>query len=179
MNRLWFLGLMGALIIKTTVSIVIGLLFQSVPAQFRTTTLPIGEYAAITLLLFFCLQSIREAWKLPPTVAKTDHRGVQKSKEPAEEMSVKLSPIEVLGESFSLVFFAEWGDRSMLATMALGAAPSPLGVASVAISGHLLATFISVLGGSFLSRYISEKLSGYICGALFLVFTVPTFFGVF
>ncbi|XP_075491003.1 uncharacterized protein LOC142529364 isoform X9 [Primulina tabacum] len=96
---------MGALTIKTIVSIVIGRLFQSVPAQFRTSTLPIGEYAAVTLLLFFGLQSIREAWKLPPTVAKTDHRGIQKSKEPAEEMSVKLSPIEVLGESFSLVFF--------------------------------------------------------------------------
>ncbi|XP_073269142.1 protein PAM71-homolog, chloroplastic-like [Primulina huaijiensis] len=79
-------------------------------------------------------------------------------------MSVKLSPIEVLGESFILVFFAEWGDRSMLATMALGAAQSPLGVASGAISGHLLATFIAVLGGSFISHYISEKLSGYICG---------------
>ncbi|XP_075490999.1 uncharacterized protein LOC142529364 isoform X7 [Primulina tabacum] len=99
------LGSMGALTIKTIVSIVIGRLFQSVPAQFRTSTLPIGEYAAVTLLLFFGLQSIREAWKLPPTVAKTDHRGIQKSKEPAEEMSVKLSPIEVLGESFSLVFF--------------------------------------------------------------------------
>lgn len=172
------LGSMGALTIKTIVSIAMGRIFQSVPAQFRTT-LPIGEYAAVTLLLFFGLQSIREAWKLPPTTAKTDHRGSQKSKEPVEEMPVKLSPIEVLGESFSLVFFAEWGDRSMLATMALGAAQSPLGVASGAIAGHLLATFIAVLGGSFLSHYISEKLSGYICGALFLVFAVATFFGVF
>ncbi|KZV35489.1 hypothetical protein F511_35870 [Dorcoceras hygrometricum] len=172
------LGSMGALTIKTIVSIAIGRIFQSVPAQFRTT-LPIGEYAAVTLLLFFGLQSIRDAWKLPPTVAKMDHRGSQRSKEPAEEMSVKLSPIEVLGESFSLVFFSEWGDRSMLATMALGAAQSPLGVASGAIAGHLLATFIAVLGGSFLSHYISEKLSGYICGSLFLVFAIATFFGVF
>lgn len=52
-----------------------------------STALPIGEYAAVTLLLFFGLQSIREAWKLPPIVAKNDHRGSQKSKEPAEEVT--------------------------------------------------------------------------------------------
>ena len=32
--------------------------------------LPIGEYAAIALLVFFGLKSIKDAWDLPPTVAK-------------------------------------------------------------------------------------------------------------
>ncbi|KAL0342284.1 UNVERIFIED_CONTAM: protein PAM71-, chloroplastic [Sesamum calycinum] len=67
----------------------------------------------------------------------------------------------------------------MLATIALGAAQSPWGVASGAIVGHLLATSIAILGGAFLSKYISEKLVGYIGGALFLVFAIATFFGVF
>lgn len=30
-----------------------------------TTALPIGEYAAVTLLLFFGLKSIKDAWDLP------------------------------------------------------------------------------------------------------------------
>ncbi|XP_011073163.1 protein PAM71-homolog, chloroplastic [Sesamum indicum] len=180
------LGSMGALSLMTILSVVIGLIFHSVPSQFQTT-LPIGEYAAVTLLMFFGLKSIKDAWDLPSTAAKTGEQGNQESDEfvEAEELvkekvSKRLSnPLEVLWKSFSLVFFAEWGDRSMLATIALGAAQSPWGVASGAIVGHLLATSIAILGGAFLSKYISEKLVGYIGGALFLVFAIATFFGVF
>ncbi|PHT66108.1 hypothetical protein T459_30533 [Capsicum annuum] len=52
----------------------------------------------------------------------------------------------------------EWGDRSMLATIALGTAQFPWGVASGAIAGHLVATSLSILGGAFVANYISEKL---------------------
>ncbi|KAI3455123.1 hypothetical protein Pfo_011786 [Paulownia fortunei] len=180
------LGSMGALSLMSILSVIIGLIFHSVPSQFQTT-LPIGEYAAVTLLMFFGLKSIKDAWDLPSAVAKTGDRGNQESDEfvEAEELlkekvSKQLSnPLEVLWKSFSLVFFAEWGDRSMLATIALGAAQSPWGVASGAIVGHLLATSIAVLGGAFLANHISEKLVGYIGGALFLLFAITTFFGVF
>lgn len=33
--------------------------------------MPIGEYAAVTLLLFFGLKSIKDAWVLPSNVAKS------------------------------------------------------------------------------------------------------------
>eukprot|EP00268_Persea_americana_P051807 TRINITY_DN574_c3_g1_i2.p2 TRINITY_DN574_c3_g1~~TRINITY_DN574_c3_g1_i2.p2 ORF type:complete len:105 (-),score=16.76 TRINITY_DN574_c3_g1_i2:723-1037(-) len=75
--------------------------------------------------------------------------------------------------------FQEWGDRSMLATIALGAAQSPWGVASGAIAGHLVATTVAILGGSFLANYISEKLVGYLGGVLFLLFALATLLGVF
>ncbi|KAE8677684.1 GDT1-like protein 2 [Hibiscus syriacus] len=180
------LGSMGALSLMTVLSVIIGRIFQSVPAQFQTT-LPIGEYAAIALLVFFGLKSIKDAWNLPPAVAK---KGAERGPEldefaEAEELvkeqaSKKLTnPLEILWKSFSLVFFAEWGDRSMLATIALGAAQSPWGVASGAIAGHLLATSIAIVGGALLANYISEKLVGYLGGVLFLVFAVATFFGVF
>jgi len=96
------------------------------------------------------------------------------------QVSKKLtSPLEVLWKSFSLVFLAEWGDRSMLATIALGAAQSPLGVASGAIAGHLIATALAILGGGFLANYLSEKLVGLLGGVLFLLFAAATLFGVF
>ncbi|OMO99313.1 hypothetical protein CCACVL1_03860 [Corchorus capsularis] len=159
------LGSMGALSLMTIFSVIIGRIFQSVPAQFQTT-LPLGEYAAIALLVFFGLKSIKDAWDLPPAVAKEGgERGPELDEfAEAEELvkeqaSKRLSnPLEIVWKSFSLVFFAEWGDRSMLATIALGAAQSPWGVASGAIAGHLLATSIAIVGGAFLANYISEKL---------------------
>lgn len=38
------------------------------------TALPIGEYAAVTLLIFFGLKSIKDAWDLP-TVVKNGEKG--------------------------------------------------------------------------------------------------------
>ncbi|XP_057431438.1 protein PAM71-homolog, chloroplastic [Lotus japonicus] len=180
------LGSIGALTLMSILSVVIGRIFQSVPAQFQTT-LPIGEYAAVTLLLFFGLKSIKDAWDLPSDVVKKGDNSSPELDELAEaeelvkeKASTRLSnPLEIIWKSFSLVFFAEWGDRSMLATIALAAAQSPWGVASGAIAGHLLATTIAILGGAFLANYISEKLVGYLGGGLFLIFAVATFFGVF
>ncbi|KAJ4722880.1 GDT1-like protein 2, chloroplastic [Melia azedarach] len=180
------LGSMAALALMTVLSVIIGIVFQSVPSQFQTT-LPIGEYAAVTLLMFFGLKSIKDAWDLPSNAVKSGEKSGPELDELAEaeelvkeKVSKRLSnPLEIIWKSFSLVFFAEWGDRSMLATIALGATQSPWGVASGAIVGHLLATSIAVLGGAFLANYISEKLVGYIGGVLFLVFAVATFFGVF
>ncbi|XP_057547132.1 protein PAM71-homolog, chloroplastic isoform X2 [Amaranthus tricolor] len=179
------LGSMGALGLMTILSVIIGRIFQSVPAQFQTT-LPIGEYAAVTLLLFFGLKAIKDAWDLPSDDKdeSTDGSELGEFTEAEELVKEKVSkrlssPLEILWKSFSLVFFAEWGDRSMLATIALGAAQSPWGVASGAIMGHLVATSIAVLGGAFLAKYISEKLVGYLGGVLFLLFAVATFFGFF
>ncbi|XP_059632259.1 protein PAM71-homolog, chloroplastic [Cornus florida] len=179
------LGSMGALSLMTALSVIIGQIFHSVPAQFQTT-LPIGEYAAATLLMFFGLKSIKDAWDLPSNVIKSADKNseldefVEAEELVKEKVSKRLTnPLEIVWKSFSLVFFAEWGDRSMLATIALGAAQSPWGVASGAIAGHLLATLIAIIGGAILAKYISEKLVGYVGGALFLVFAVATFFGVF
>lgn len=54
-----------------------------------------------------------------------------------------------------------------------------VGVAGGAIAGHALATFIAVLGGAFVSQYVSEKTISYIGGFLFLLFAALTLLGVF
>ncbi|XP_024515650.1 GDT1-like protein 2, chloroplastic [Selaginella moellendorffii] len=180
------LGSMGALSLMTVISVVIGRLFQRVPAQLQTS-LPIGEYAAVALLILFGLKAIKEAWELPSAPADAPDAAADSGELAEAEQVVKQvqadkklsTPLTILGETFSLVFLAEWGDRSMLATVALGAAQSPWGVASGAILGHTLATLLAVLGGALLARYISEKVVGYTGGVLFLVFAAATLLGAF
>ncbi|KAL2924103.1 Protein PAM71-homolog chloroplastic [Bienertia sinuspersici] len=75
------------------------------------TALPNGEYAAVTLLLFFGFKSIKDTWDLP-TDDSTDENNS------GSELGEYTSAKELVKEK-------EWGDRSMLATIALGAAQSP------------------------------------------------------
>lgn len=76
--------------------------------------------------------------------------------------------------TFALVFAAEWGDKSFLATIALAASSSPLGVTAGAVAGHGVATGLAVAGGSFLSKYVNETVAQYVGGTLFLVFAAAT-----
>ena len=69
--------------------------------------------------------------------------------------------------------------RSMLATIALGAAQSPVGVAAGAIVGHAIATGIAVLGGAIASKYVSEKTINISSGVLFLLFAAATAYTMF
>lgn len=74
------------------------------------------------------------------------------------------STLSSIMEVATLIFIAEWGDRSMLATIALGASQNPLGVAAGAILGHVLATAIAVVVGAIACKYVSERTINVISG---------------
>ena len=48
------------------------------------------------------------------------------------------------------------------------------GVTVGAVAGHGVATGIAVLGGSYLGKYLDEKVVQYLGGSLFLIFAAAT-----
>jgi putative Ca2+/H+ antiporter (TMEM165/GDT1 family) len=83
---------------------------------------------------------------------------------------------DVVIQSFSLTFLAEWGDRSQIATIALAAAKNPYGVTLGGCIGHTLCTGLAVLGGRMLAARISEKTTSLGGGFIFLVFGIHSVF---
>ena len=182
-------GAVSALSLMSVISVVIGRAFQAIPSGINDS-LPLGEYLAVGLLFFFGVRTLKEALDAPAPRAGA---GAEESGELADAESAvndfaaktewktkkEKSFLGKFWEVFCLVFIAEWGDRSMLATIALGAAQNPVGVAAGACFGHLIATLIAVVGGALLSKRISERQVGIAGGALFIVFALATLAGVF
>ncbi|BDA41581.1 GDT1-like protein 1, chloroplastic [Coccomyxa sp. Obi] len=177
-----FIGSVLALGLMTVISVLIGYGFKSVPDALKSSV-PIGRYLSVACMLYFGFRTLQEAWQTP---SESDEEGgelasAQLSLDEAEKKgSLETQTAwQALLQVGSIIFLAEWGDRSMLATVALGVSHSPIGVALGAILGHGLATLLAVTGGALASQYISEKTLGFIGGTLFLVFAVATLFGAF
>ncbi|THG98058.1 hypothetical protein EW145_g7489 [Phellinidium pouzarii] len=82
--------------------------------------------------------------------------------------SLLLGPVFV--QAFVLTFLGEWGDRSQIATIALGAAHNVYAVSLATIVGHSACTALAVVGGRYVSTKISVKHVTLGGAVLFLVF---------
>ena len=177
-----FTGSIGALGVMTLISTALGQAFHAVPASI-TQGIPFDDIIAVLAFAYFGVNTLIDASKLDPT----DSSGIEEEKAEAEgaveglltKQEKRAGLISVLAQTFSLVFAAEIGDRSFLSTIALSAALNPFSVAGGAIAAHAAATGIAVIGGSLLSKYLSEKVIGYIGGTLFIAFAITTAAGIF
>ncbi|CAK5279494.1 unnamed protein product [Mycena citricolor] len=88
-----------------------------------------------------------------------------------------LGPVFV--QAFILTFLGEWGDRSQIATIALGAAHNVYIVTAGTVIGHSLCTALAVVGGRYVSTKISVKHVTLGGAVLFLVFGVIYLFEAF
>lgn len=174
------IGTMLALASMTVISVVIGQIFHALPTSLNAS-IPFDDYAAVALLLWFGFQNIRDglSMKEDDNEELQDAKDVVEEKSSGEDSPNSSTGVRVVAETSSLIFLAEWGDKSMLATVALAAAKSPLGVIVGGISGHFVASVIAVVGGSFLGKFISERNARLIGGVLFLVFAVLTIIGIY
>ena len=164
-----FAGTFGALAVMTLISVGIGQVFHVAEENLSvfTSDVPWDDYLAVALLLVFGVQTILGAEE-------------ETAEEEEEDAKVAVAGMQFDGQTalilstFALVFAAEWGDKSFIATIALSAAASPLGVVLGATAGHGVATGIAVLVGDILGDVISERVVKYTGGALFILFAIAT-----
>ena len=79
--------------------------------------------------------------------------------------------LKVMATVFGIVFLAELGDKTQLATL-LFASRSPGNLFAVFIGASaalILASAIGVVAGSVISQYVSPRFLSYVAGAGFLI----------
>eukprot|EP00897_Mesotaenium_endlicherianum_P010454 jgi/Mesen1/9437/ME000618S08817 len=175
-----FGGTFSALAVMTVISVALGRIFhyadEAFPLSLGNTSLPLDDIAAAVLLVYFGVSTLADA------SAMVDNSKAEEEQQEAElaiaSVGFNEATLATLAAVFSLVFLAEWGDKSFFATIALAASSSPLGVVTGAICGHGIATILAVAGGAFFGSYVSEKAVAYTGGTLFLVFAAYTLFEI-
>ncbi|KAL9188421.1 hypothetical protein ACHAXT_006799 [Thalassiosira profunda] len=175
-----FVGSLGALAVMTVISVVIGQVFHAVPSDLANGV-PLDDVAAVLAFTYFGIKILSEAFEANddgPSAMDEEFEEAEETVEGSDTIT-KANVGAQIASIFALVFAAEFGDRSFLATIALSAAQNPVSVAVGAIAAHGVATGIAVIGGAYISKYVSEKVIGYIGGTLFLIFAVTTAIGIF
>uniref|UniRef100_A0A1L8D9J0 GDT1 family protein n=2 Tax=Nyssomyia neivai TaxID=330878 RepID=A0A1L8D9J0_9DIPT len=79
-------------------------------------------------------------------------------------------------QAFTMTFLAEWGDRSQLTTIILGAREDVYGVVVGGILGHCICTGLAVIGGRMIAQRISVRTVTIIGGVVFLLFAFSALF---
>ncbi|CAD7703973.1 unnamed protein product [Ostreobium quekettii] len=172
-----FLGSLSALALMSVVSVGIGRAFEAIPEGLKAS-LPMGEYFVVALLVVFGASMLRDAFGGGEEGGEegelADAREAVSRAEEAGAVGRGRSAWQAFLQVASLIFVAEWGDRSMLATIAMGATRNPLAVVTGATLGHAAATAIAVLAFSWAAQYISERVVKVLGGVTFLAFAVAS-----
>jgi putative Ca2+/H+ antiporter (TMEM165/GDT1 family) len=133
------------------------------------------HWAGAGLFLFFGVQMIVKAWRTAPAEGASEELEEVEGELKADDARVRygawarhLSP--VLAQTFVMTFLAEWGDRSQIATITMGADYNAAGICVGGSAGHATATALAVVGGRLLASRISERTMAFAGGATFLLF---------
>lgn len=106
----------------------------------------------------------------PPTNSRNRSKSLGIAEGVRNFCSLILGPVFV--QAFVLTFVGEWGDRSQIATIALGAAHNVYLVTLGTVIGHTCCTALAVMGGRYVSTKISVKHVTLGGAVLFLIFGV-------
>ncbi len=165
--RRWvFLGSVLALAGMTLLSVGIGrVVFKILPEDLL-------KIIEVVLFAGFGLKLLWDAQQMPAGVENDEAADAEAIVRAADAKLQTSNAIAIVLEALTLVFVAEWGDRTQFTTIFLAAAPNlnAVGVTLGAILGHAITAAIAVVSGRMVAQHLSEKLLYRLSGALFLVF---------
>ncbi|CAK6693116.1 Putative manganese exporter [Synechococcus sp. CBW1107] len=165
-GRTVFLGAFAALSAVTLLSLGVGYgLRELLPAALM-------PWLAALLFLGFGAKLLLDAQRLPADDGSDEEEEAAALVQQAEGRGEADKPGGVIWEAFSLVFLAELGDRTQIATILLAAAPAftLVGLVAGTLLGHALVTALAILAGKWIGQRIQERLLYRLSGGLFLAF---------
>lgn len=164
------IGALAALTVMTLIACFLGQLMHLLPST-------VTHYSSIALFVFFGIQMIMQSRNLPSTPGgKGGERADAEELVSHNAIATKQSPFAILAKISSLIFVAEWCDRSMIATMALAASSNSLAVVGGATLANVVCTGFAVGAAALVASKISERTVALIAGILFEFFAVFTWF---
>lgn len=185
-----YLGAMTALIFMTIMSALLG---------FATTVIPrwLTYYTSSALFAIFGVRMLREGYNMSADEGQEEYEEVQADLRKRDEEAEKTTPGDVetgtvfrlpyrrflyrifsrvFLQALTLNFLAEWGDRSQISTIILGAREEVFGVILGASIGHMICTGLAVLGGRFIAQKISIRTVTLVGGIVFIIFALSALF---
>lgn len=166
-RRVVFAGAISALAAMTMLSVGAGQAASLLPDIYI-------HYAEIALFIIFGFKLLYDATKMSNETCDVAVVGEAKEAVDKAEKQIKdeKNTWAILLEAFVLVFVAEWGDRTQIATIALAAENNPIGVSIGAILGHAICAIIAVTSGRMLAGLITERQLTAAGGCLFIIFGI-------
>lgn len=162
--RRWvFAGAMVALAAMTVLSVVFGQAATLLPKRWV-------QIAEIVLFAAFGLKLLYEAWRMAPQMDCDELEAAETAIAQAEARLKRTGPLAIALEACSLVFVAEWGDRTQFTTIALAADYPALSVMLGGTLGHAICAALAVICGRWVCGRLSERLLMALGGVLFLLF---------
>lgn len=192
-----FSGAISALALMTVLSAIFGLAATIIPRVYT-------YYISTALFAIFGLKMLRDGYKMSAADAQEELEEVQldlkKREDELENESSSGTLVQdpesgtpqrraprssglsayltsrILVQAFTMTFLAEWGDRSQLTTIILGAREDVYGVIVGGVLGHSLCTGLAVIGGRMIAQRISVRTVTLVGGVVFLLFAFSALF---
>lgn len=92
---------------------------------------------------------------------------------------VKVSNLTIATLTFAQNFLGEWGDKSQLSTIAMGASFNFYRVFIGAALGHFCCSLLAITGGKLLAEKLSERTLTLLGGILFVTYGIGTVASVY